>query len=121
MPKKPPSTRPGAKSSTRARPAPSPNGRAAESEFVLGENSYGKSRVRMLKVSRRGKMHHIREIEVAIALTGDFEAVHTKGDNRKCLPTDTMKNTVYALGKDHPIATIEEFAADLGRHFVDGN
>src|ERR1043166_4551285 len=89
--------------------------------IILGDNSYGKSRVRMLKVTRRGKVHHIREIEVAIALTGDFEAIHCRGDNRKCLPTDTMKNTVYALGKDPPIGTIEEFAIDLGRHFVREN
>ncbi len=83
----------------------------------LGENSYGKSRVRMLKVSRKGRVHMVRELDVAIALQGDFDAIHTRGDNTNCLPTDTMKNTVYALGKDHAIDTIEEFARDLAEHF----
>jgi len=89
--------------------------------FTLGENSYGKSRVRLLKVSRVGKRHSIRELTADIALRGDFEAIHTRGDNRLCLPTDTMKNTVYALAKDHPIDTIEEFAAHLAEHFLHEN
>lgn len=93
-------------------------GRGAAAGAMLGPNSYGKSLVRMMKVSRRGAVHTVREICVDIALEGDFEAVHTHGDNRKCLPTDTMKNTVYALGKDHPLETIESFALHLARHFV---
>lgn len=90
-------------------------------EFVLGQNNYGKTRVRMVKVLRDGKRHDVREIEVAISLEGDFKAIHTDGDNSLCLPTDTMKNTVYALGKDHPLDTIESFALHLGRHFIDRN
>lgn len=88
---------------------------------VLGENNYGKSRVRMVKVSRQGKRHTVREVDVAIALEGDFDAIHMAGDNSKCLPTDTMKNTVYALGKDHPLETIESFALHLAKHFVTNN
>ena len=58
----------------------------------LGENSYGKSRVRLLRVARQEGRHDIRELTVAIRFEGDFETAHTKGDNRKILPTDTMKN-----------------------------
>lgn len=89
----------------------------------LGENNYGKSRVRMVKVTRnrRTRIHTLRDLNVAVALRGDFEAIHTRGDNRLCLPTDTMKNTVYALGKDHPIPSIESFALHLARHFVARN
>ena len=89
----------------------------------LGQNNYGKSRVRMVKVSRdaRTRRHTVTELNVDIALEGNFEAIHTLGDNSLCLPTDTMKNTVYALGKDHPIDTLESFALHLGRHFVRNN
>jgi urate oxidase len=87
----------------------------------LGQNNYGKSRVRMVKVSRAGKRHTVREVSVDIALEGDFEAVHCDGDNSLCLPTDTMKNTVYALGKDHPLESVESFGLDLARHFVSRN
>lgn len=84
----------------------------------LGSNSYGKSRVRMLKVRRAKDRHEIIEVTVAVALEGDFAAAHVKGDNAAVLPTDTMKNTVYALGQTHVLETIESFALHLGRHFV---
>lgn len=84
----------------------------------LGPNNYGKSRVRMLKVRRRAGRHEIVEITADIALEGDFAAAHTAGDNSNVLPTDTMKNTVYALGKDHPLDTIESFALHLADHFL---
>jgi urate oxidase len=87
----------------------------------LGQNNYGKSGVRFMKVSRAPDgRHDITELTVDISLEGEFDAVH-EGDNTKCLPTDTMKNTVYALGKDHPIQTIESFAHDLAHHFLTSN
>jgi urate oxidase len=86
---------------------------------VLGQNNYGKSRVRMVKVSRDGARHTVKEVSVDIALEGDFRAIHCEGDNANCLPTDTMKNTVYALGKDHPLDSIEGFALHLAKHFVE--
>ena len=87
----------------------------------LGENNYGKSRVRLLRVAREEGRHDIRELTLAIRFEGDFETAHTKGDNRKILPTDTMKNTVYALARQHPIETIEEFGLHLIEHFLTYN
>ncbi len=84
---------------------------------ITGEN-YGKGRVRMVKVSRKGETHSLMDLTAHIALEGDFESAYTRGDNSLVLPTDTMKNTVYALGKSDPIETIEGFALGLGRHFV---
>jgi urate oxidase len=52
-----------------------------------------------MKVSRRGDWHELQNINVKISLEGDFDDIHIKGDNSKCLPTDTMKNTVYALAR----------------------
>lgn len=86
--------------------------------IVLSQNSYGKSRVRMMKVRRLADRHELKDLNVAVALEGDFAAAHTAGDNSKVLPTDTMKNTVYALGKSHPIDSIESFAQHLSEHFV---
>ena len=87
----------------------------------LGDNNYGKSRVRLLRVARQEGRHDIKEVTLAIHFEGDFEAAHTKGDNRKILPTDTMKNTVYALARQHPIEAIEEFALHLIDHFLTYN
>lgn len=87
----------------------------------LGENNYGKQRVRILQVARHPDRHDIKELTLGIRLEGDFEAAHTKGDNHKVLPTDTMKNTVYAMAKLHPIESPEEFCLRLSDHFLAHN
>lgn len=87
----------------------------------LGQNNYGKSRVRLLRASRHDGLHDIVEVTFAISFEGDFETVHTKGDNSKVLPTDTIKNTVYALARKHPLESIEDFSMKLIGHFFAGN
>jgi urate oxidase len=87
----------------------------------LGQNNYGKSRVRLLRAARRDGQHDITEVTFAISFEGDFETVHTKGDNSKVLPTDTIKNTVYALAGKHPAQSIEDFSMKLIAHFFAGN
>ncbi|HEY0426677.1 MAG TPA: urate oxidase [Pyrinomonadaceae bacterium] len=85
-------------------------------------NNYGKSRVRLMKVARRGDWHEIQETTVKIAFEGDFYEVHTVGDNSGVLPTDTMKNTVYALASEtEEIEEIETFARRLANHFLANN
>jgi urate oxidase len=64
----------------------------------------------------------LQNINVKIAFEGDFDDVHLAGDNSKCLPTDTMKNTVYALAaQTDEIEEIETFGLRLGRYFLDHN
>lgn len=87
----------------------------------LGENSYGKSRVRLLRVVRQEGRHDAKELTIGIRFEGDFESAHTKGDNKKILPTDTMKNTVYALARQYPVEAVEEFAQHLIEHFLTYN
>jgi urate oxidase len=84
----------------------------------LTENNYGKSSVRLTKVIRRGATHSLFEMTVGILLGGAFERVYTHGDNSPCIPTDTMKNTVYALARTHDFDSPEAFARLLSDHFV---
>jgi urate oxidase len=84
----------------------------------LGESSYGKSHVRLTKVTRKGDFHELKEMSVSIQLQGDFDRSYTHGDNSQVVPTDTMKNTVYAMAAQHTIDNIESFAAALARHFL---
>jgi urate oxidase len=87
----------------------------------LGNNAYGKNAINLSKVIRQGGRHEIRQISVNISLQGDFETVHTIGDNTKVLPTDTMKNTVYILAKDHFTNSLEDFGLVLADHFLSHN
>jgi urate oxidase len=87
--------------------------------IVLGPNRYGKAETRLLRVSRDGHTHRLADLNVSVALSGDLAATHLTGDNTGVLPTDTMKNTVYAFAKEHGVGEPEEFGLLLARHFVD--
>jgi urate oxidase len=87
----------------------------------LDKNAYGKNAINLSKIIRHADRQEIRQISVNVSLEGDFETVHTVGDNRQVLPTDTIKNTVYALAKDRFVASIEEFGISLAEHFLRNN
>ena len=86
--------------------------------IVLGDNRYGKAETRLLRVTRRGEVHEIRELTVGVSLSGDFSAAHLQGDNSAVLPTDSQKNAVYAFAADAPVDDLETFALRLARHFA---
>ena len=79
----------------------------------LGENRYGKARIRLLKVLRDQTAHQIFDWTVQVLLRGNFDATYITGDNSGVLPTDTMKNTVYSLARRSSAATMEDFAQEL--------
>jgi urate oxidase len=81
-------------------------------------DTYGKTKVRLTYVQRLDTRHEVKELTVDVLLEGAFHAAFTKADNSIVLPTDTMKNTVYALARKNGIKSIEEFARDLARHFL---
>ena len=85
---------------------------------VLTRHSYGKSRIRLTKVSRLADRHEVRELTIEIELEGEFAESYTIGDNRLIIPTDTMKNVAYALAREHPLDSIEDFGAAVASHFV---
>ena len=89
--------------------------------MALGANRYGKSGIRLVKLVRHPDRHDLKDLTVSVSFEGDFEVVHTVGDNSAVLPTDTMKNTVYALAKQHTLEHIEAFGLALGGHFLEAN
>jgi urate oxidase len=84
----------------------------------LGANRYGKASIRVVRVGRDETPHRLRDLTVAIALEGAFEAAHIDGDNANVVATDTMKNTAYAFAAEHLTGSIETYATDLARHFL---
>jgi urate oxidase len=81
--------------------------------IALGENRYGKSRVRLVRVKRDKDRHDLREWTLEALLQGDFETCFKDGDNSKILATDTMKNTVYSLARKSAGSCMEEFAREM--------
>ncbi|TWT76110.1 Uricase [Posidoniimonas polymericola] len=87
-------------------------------------NAYGKHGVRISKVRRprtappNKERHEFVEVTADVELQGDFEAAFTQGDNRQVVATDTCKNTLYVLAKDHPLDSIESFGIAVCAHFL---
>jgi urate oxidase len=79
----------------------------------LTENCYGKSRVRLMKVTRHPYGNELREWTVQVLLKGDFDSAHLDGDNSKILATDTMKNTVYFVARNSKTTSMEGYAMEL--------
>ncbi len=93
---------------------PAPRG----STITMGANNYGKARVRLVKVTRTPGRHLLKDLTVRVALEGDFVDAHVTGDQSNVVPTDTMKNTVYALAKDHLTGSSEAYGLALASHFL---
>src|SRR5258706_14035571 len=74
----------------------------------IHSSSYGESRLRMLRVMRRGDRHDPKDLTVALRFEGNFGAAFTDGDPAGLLPGEIIKNLVHrvALGQEH--AAIEE-------------
>ena len=79
----------------------------------LGENRYGKSCVRLVRVTRVADRHELCEWTLELLLKGDFASSFKEGDNSKILPTDTMKNTVYFLARKSSAHSMEIFGKEL--------
>lgn len=84
----------------------------------LGDNTWGKSEVRVSKVHRDGGEDRFSELTVGVLLEGDVDDAYRLGDNSAVLPTDTMRNTVYVIAQEHLGADLEAFGATLAAHFL---
>src|ERR1700761_4379875 len=87
----------------------------------LAHNRYGKSRIRLMRVTKHEDHHDLDEWTVAVLLSGDFETAHTSGDNSKILPTDTMKNTVYFVAGGSQAQSMEDYAKELVDYLLERN
>jgi len=82
---------------------------------------YGKDNIRVYKVHKDHKtgVQDVVEMTVTVLLKGEIETSYTEADNSVVVATDTMKQTVYILAKQHPVTPPELFAAIVSSHFTD--
>ncbi len=85
----------------------------------LIRSTYGKGRVRIMRVKRDTERHEARELNVTALLTGDFDTSYTAEDNSSVIATDSIKNIVNIVARDNVGAENESFAAALAAYFLD--
>ena len=84
----------------------------------LIHQTYGKGRVRVMRVFREGPYNEVRDLSVQAMLDGDFADAYIKGDNSKVVATDTIKNIVNIVAREEVRASSEVFAQKLAARFL---
>ena len=85
----------------------------------LISSTYGKGRVRVIRVHRDGDYNEVRELTVHTMLEGGFAESWTQGDNRAVVATDTIKNICYVVAREHLRAGPEAYGSALASRFLD--
>ncbi|KAK0388441.1 hypothetical protein NLU13_4685 [Sarocladium strictum] len=82
---------------------------------------YGKDNVRVYKVHRDAAtgVQTVTEMTVCCLLEGEIETSYTEADNSVVVATDSIKNTIYILAKQHEVTPPELYASTVAAHFVE--
>ena len=86
-------------------------------DYELSDLQHGKAECRLVKVDRSDDRHVLHDLNVTTQLRGDFAAAYTDGDNSHVHATDTQKNSVFALAREHGVTSPEAFLLVLADHW----
>jgi urate oxidase len=73
----------------------------------IHSTSYGESRLRLLRILRRGDRHDPKDLTIALRFEGDFAQAFQQGDPSGLPPGETVKNLVHRVAGEHDHAEIE--------------
>jgi urate oxidase len=82
-------------------------------------NTYGKGRVRVMRIHRDGDRHDVRELTIRAMMEGDFARAYTSADNSKVVATDTIKNIVNICARKHLDLATEPFCQAVAKYFIE--
>ena len=68
--------------------------------MTLLSSTYGKGRVRVMRLSGEGERREVRELTVRAMLTGNIAPAFTAADNSTSVSTDTIKNVVIIVARE---------------------
>jgi len=83
----------------------------------LVSHTYGKARVRVMRIHRAGAHHEPRELTIQAMIKGDFSRAFTDADNSNCISTDTVKNVVNVVARENLALDNEPFCVALAQKF----
>lgn len=73
----------------------------------IHSSSYGESRLRMLRVMRKGDRHDPKDLTIAVRFEGNFGPAFTEGNATGLPPGETIKNLVHRVARGQEHAAIE--------------
>eukprot|EP00052_Salpingoeca_macrocollata_P001317 m.24935 g.24935 ORF g.24935 m.24935 type:complete len:301 (-) comp11284_c0_seq1:316-1218(-) len=80
--------------------------------------TYGKQSVPVFKVVKHGKKHTVIDMQVKIMLEGNVKDSWLTGENHQIVPTETQKNTCYALALQTDFDCAEDYGIALGNDML---
>ena len=86
--------------------------------MTLLSSTYGKGRVRVMRVAGEGEHREVRELEVRAMLTGDIGRAFTEADNSTTVSTDTVKNVVNIVARENLDAGAEAFCRAVAERLL---
>ena len=87
--------------------------------MALIKNTYGKGRVRVMRIHRDGDTHEVSQLNVKAMLEGDFARAYTEADNSTSVSTDTIKNVVNIVARENTGLCPEQFCQVLAKKYLD--
>ena len=85
----------------------------------IGGSAHGESRVRMLRLVRRGDRHDPRDLTVSLRFEGDFSGAFREGRPAGVIPGEALKNLVHTSARQHATGEIEAFGLELCRQLLE--
>ena len=86
--------------------------------MTLLSSTYGKGRVRVMRVAGEGDTRDVRELEIRAMLTGDIGRAFTAADNSTTVSTDTVKNVVNIVAREELEAGPERFCRAVAERLL---
>ena len=86
---------------------------------VIGASTHGESRVRMLRLVRRGDRHDPRDLTVSLRFEGDFSGAFREGRPAGVIPGEALKTLVHTCARQHATGEIESFGLELCRRLLE--
>ena len=87
----------------------------------LGASSQGESRLRMLRIVRKGDRHDPRDLTVSLRFEGGLAPAFLEGKADGIIPGETLKSFVHQVARDHGGTEVEPFALALCRRILEAH
>jgi urate oxidase len=85
----------------------------------ISGSSQGESRLRMLRVVRRGDQHDARGLTISVSYVGSFDAAFTGGRADGLIPGETIKNIVHAEVRRYGAREVEEIGLAIAAEILE--
>jgi urate oxidase len=87
--------------------------------MTLVSNTYGKGRVRVMRIKKDGPAQEVRQLNVKAMLTGGFAAAFTDHNNSGVVSTDTVKNVINIVARENLGLDTEDFCQAVAARFLE--